>query len=287
MYSKTKVQRLSIIWNLLLLTIGGIVYVIGINAVVIHHNFITGGLYGLVLMVYYNTGLLSPGIWYLLMNIPLLILGWIFVSKRFLLYSVYCVGVITLASELLTINFGLSKQLYAAIAGGVLSGAGSGMILRSVGSSGGLDIVAVILNQKFNFGVGKTFMIFNGILFSLVISQYGADIFIASLILTYVSTRVIDYVLTLSNQRKIVYIISDKFDEISVDVMDQLKLGATFLQAKGAYSGKDKQILMTITNNFLLKRLEEAVFKIDEHALFIVENSYDVIGSSFRKRKIY
>ncbi len=287
MHLQKRDQWLSIGWNLLLLTIGGIVYVIGVNAVIIHHNFITGGLYGLVLMIYYNTGTLSPGIWYLLLNIPLLILGWIFVSKRFLFYSVYCVVVITLASELLTINFGLNKQIYAAIAGGVLTGTGSGLILRSIGSSGGLDIVAVILSQKFNFGVGRTFMIFNGILFSLAISQYGADIFIASLILTYVSTRVLDYVLTLSNQRKIVYIITDKSDQISKDVMGQLKLGATFLKARGAYSGKDKQILMTITNNILLKRLEEVVFNIDEHALFIVENSYDVIGSGFRKRKMY
>ncbi len=287
MESKNKDQWLSIVWNLLLLTTGSIIYVIGINAVVIHHNFITGGLYGLVLMIYYNTGTLSPGIWYLMLNTPLLIMGWIFVSKRFLLYSVYCVVVITLASELLTIDFGLNKQIYAAIAGGVLSGTGSGLILRSIGSSGGLDIVAVILSQKFNIGVGKTFMIFNGFLFSLVISQYGADIFIASLILTFVSTRVIDYVLTLSNQRKIVYIITDKSQEISQDILNRLKLGATFLQARGAYSGKDKQILMTITNNILLKRLEEAVFNIDEQALFIVEKSYDVIGSNFRKRKIY
>ena len=69
--------------------------------------------------------------------------------------------------------------------------------------------------------------------------------------------------------------------------MKEMKIGATFIKARGAYSGRDKEILMAITNNIQLKRLEEKVFNIDSDALFIVENSYDVIGSSFKKRKIY
>ena len=69
--------------------------------------------------------------------------------------------------------------------------------------------------------------------------------------------------------------------------MKKMKIGATFIKGRGAFSGKDKEILMAITNNIQLKRIEETVFTIDPEALFIVENSYDVIGSSFKKRKIY
>ncbi len=69
--------------------------------------------------------------------------------------------------------------------------------------------------------------------------------------------------------------------------MNDLHLGATFIKGRGAYSGRHKEILMAITNNIQLKRMEEKVFSIDPDALFIVENSFDVIGSSFRKRKIY
>lgn len=279
--------RFSVLWNLFLLTVGPVIYIVGMNGIVIHQNFIPGGLYGLCLFIYYKTGLLSPGIMYLLFNIPLLILGWIYISHRFLLYTIYSVVVIFLASEFITVDFGIVNQTYAAIAGGFVCGAGSGIILRSIGSAGGLDIIAIILFRYFNIGVGRTYLGFNIILFSLVLSQYSADIFIASIILTFVTANALNYVLTLSNQKKIVYIISEQSTEIVKDVIDRLKLGATKIQAKGAYSGQDKEIVMTITNNLQLKRLEESVFRIDSDALFIVENSYNVIGSNFNKRKIY
>jgi len=279
--------RFSVFWNLFLLTAGSVIYIVGMNGIVVHHSFIPGGLYGLCLFIYYKTGLLSPGTWYLVLNIPLFILGWIYISRRFLLYTIYSVVVIFFAAEFITVNFGITNQTYAAIAGGFVCGAGSGIILRSIGSAGGLDVIAIILFRYFNIGVGRTYLGFNILLFSMVLAQYSADIFIASIILTFVTTNALNYVLTLSNQRKIVYIISDKSAEITQDIIDRLHLGATKIQAKGAYTNQDKEIVMTITNNLQLKRLEESVFKIDADALFIVENSYNVIGSNFNKRKIY
>ncbi|WP_136809796.1 YitT family protein [Desulfosediminicola flagellatus] len=287
MGSKLNDLKYSVAWNLVLLTVGSLIYIVGMNGIVVHHNFIPGGLYGLCLFIFYKTDLLSPGIWYLVLNVPLLILGWIYVSRRFILYTIYSVLLITVASELITVDLGITDQLYAAIAGGAIIGTGSGVLLRSIGSAGGLDVIAIILNRYFNLGIGKTFMLFNMLLFSLVISQYGADIFIASVILTAVTSTSLNYCLTMFNQRKIVYVISEKSQQISDSISDTLKLGSTLIQGRGAYSGQDKEILMTITNNILLKRLEEAVFTIDEDALFIVENSYDVIGSNFNKRKIY
>lgn len=279
--------RFSIPWNLFLLTLGSVIFVIGMNGIVIHHNFIPGGLYGLILFIYYTTDTLSPGIWYFLLNIPLCVLGWLYISKRFVLYTVYAVTVLSVAAELITLDFGMQNQLYGAIAGGCLLGAGGGIILRSIGSAGGLDVVAIILYRQFNIGIGKTYMLFNVILFTLVITSYGADIFVASLILTFVTSSALNYLLTLSNHRKIVYIISSKPAEIAKSITETLNMGATFIHGRGAYSGNNKDIIMTITNNVLLKRLEEAVFTLDEEALFIVEDSYDVIGSTFNKRKIY
>ncbi len=279
--------KYSVGWNIFLLTIGSFFFILGINGIVVHHTFITGGLYGACLLIYYKFGILSPGILYLLFNIPLCILGWFLVSKRFVLYSIYATLVLTLLSEVVTVDFGIREQIYAAIAGGFLCGAGSGIILRSLGSAGGLDIIAIVINKFFNFGIGKFFMIFNTILFAFVIVNYNADIFVASILLVFISSKSLDYFLSLFNQRKVVYVISDMAEQIATVVINELKLGATFIQAKGAYSGKEKKILMAITNNIQLKRLEEAVFTFDEHALFIVENSYDVIGSTFRRRKIY
>lgn len=284
---KKRHYRYSVPWNLLLLSLGSIVFMAGINGVVVHHNFIPGGLYGTCLLIYYKAELLSPGIIYFLLNIPLCILGWFLVSKRFVLYSVYTAVLVTILSELLIIDFGIDEQIYAAIAGGFLCGAGCGIILRSIGSSGGLDIAAIIVNKYFNVGVGKFFMVYNCVLFSVVFAGYSPDIFVASILLVFISSKALDYFLTFFNQRKVVYVISDVGEAIGEVVTNKMNMGATFIQGRGAYSGKEKPILMTVTNNIQLKKLEEMVFTLDEHAVFIVENSFDVIGSNFRKRKIY
>ena len=273
--------------DIVLITLGSLVFAIGVEAILVHQKFIIGGLYGTCLFLYYQTGLLTPGQWYLLLNIPLLIAGWIYLSRRFFYYSVYGVIILTVFTEILHLNYHIENQLYAAVAGGVICGIGSGIILRSRGSGGGLDVMAIILNQKFNLGVGKFYMLYNTILFTFVLTQYKPDIVIASLILTFIASISLEQVLALFNQRKIVYILSNEFEQITGVITGELHMGATLIDVKGAYSGKKKQMVMTITNNLQLKRLENKVFSIDQEALFIVENSFNVIGSGLGKRKMY
>jgi uncharacterized membrane-anchored protein YitT (DUF2179 family) len=246
--------KFSISWNLFLLTVGSIIYVIGINGIIIHHTFIPGGLYGLCLYIFYKTDLLSPGILYFLFNIPLCALGWLLVSRRFVLYTLYAVLVVTLSSELITLDLGIHEQIYAAVAAGFICGAGCGIILRSLGSAGGLDVIAIVLHKYFNIGIGKIFLVFNLCLFSLVFSSHGADIFVASIILTFVNSNALDYFLSLFNQRKIIYVISEFSGKIAQAISKDLQVGATFIKGRGAYSGKDKEILMAITNNIQLKK---------------------------------
>ncbi|MFH0782742.1 MAG: YitT family protein [Pseudomonadota bacterium] len=133
------------------------------------------------LLIFYKTNLLSPSIWYFSLNIPLLIACWIFLSKHFFFYSLYEVCMLSFFSEILTLDFAINNQLYAAVAGGAICGVGAGINLRSRGSGEGLDIIAIILHQKFNFGVGKFFMLYNAALFTFVFSQYHPDIVIASI----------------------------------------------------------------------------------------------------------
>ncbi len=282
-----KNPTIAVLWDLILLTLGAFVYAVGAEAILVHHKFIIGGIYGTALLIFYKTNLLSPAAWYLLLNLPLFIIGWIFLSRRFFFYSVYGVCALTIFAELLTLNFVITDQMYAAIAGGAICGLGAGINLRSRGSGGGLDIIAIILNQKFNFGVGKFFMLYNVALFTFVFSQYQADIVIASIILTFIASITVDHVLSMFNQRKIVYILSNDHQSLVEKITHEMHQGVTLIEARGAYSGRHKQMLMTITNNLQLKRLEEKVFDIDPDALFIVENSFNVIGSNFGKRKMY
>jgi uncharacterized membrane-anchored protein YitT (DUF2179 family) len=115
----------------------------------------------------------------------------------------------------------------------------------------------------------------------------NTDLVIASMILVFISSTMVDYTLSIFSQRKVVYIISEKYQDIAQVILKDLKRGATIIKAEGAYSGKERNMLMTITNNVQLKRLEEVVFTIDADAMFIVENTFNVIGSTFGKRKLY
>jgi uncharacterized membrane-anchored protein YitT (DUF2179 family) len=277
----------SPLWNLFLITSGSVIWALGVKAIVVHHQFITGGLFGVSLLFYYSTDLLSPGITYALLNIPLFAVGWIMVGRRFFFYSLYAMALTTIAYELISVDLGVKDSLHAAIAGGLLCGAGSGIILRSLGSGGGLDVMAVIFNQKYNLGLGRFHLIFNSLLFFAAVLYLDIDLIIASLILAFINAGALEYVMALFNQRKIAYIISDENIRIADAIIYDLQKGATFIRARGAYTRRDRDIVMTITNNVQLKHLEQTVFKIDPHALFIVENTFNVIGSGFGRRRLY
>jgi len=277
----------SIFWNCGLITIGSLIQAIALKAVAIPHNFVPGGLFGVGSLIYYQTGWLNPGLFYLLLNVPMFILGYIYISRRFLGFSALAMLLITVFYQLIEFQIVIGNQFYAALVFGVLLGVGAGMVLRSLGSNGGLDVIAVILNQKFNIGLGKVYFIFNLVLFSLSFVSLDNDLVIASMIAVFLCSVSIDYCLSLFNQRKLTFIVSSKPEEIADQIMTHLKIGTTMLPAVGAYRKEPRTVLMVVINNIQLKRLEELVFTTDNHALFVVENTFNVLGSTFSRRKIY
>ena len=176
----------SIFWNCGLITIGTLIQAIALKAIAIPHNFVPSGLFGVGSLLFYKTGFLNPGLLYLVLNVPMFILGYIFISRRFLWYSALAMGLISLFYQLIDFQIAISHQLYAALVFGALLGVGAGMVLRSLGSNGGLDVAAVILNQKFNIGVGKVYFGFNLVLFCLSLASLDNDLVIASIIAVFV-----------------------------------------------------------------------------------------------------
>ncbi|MBW2250889.1 MAG: YitT family protein [Deltaproteobacteria bacterium] len=287
MSTNKKTIVFSVAWNLILLMVGAVVLAIGIKAIAIPNGFIAGGFSGLSLLIYYVFGGLSPGTWYFVLNVPLFIAGWIFLSRRFFFYSLFGMVVLTVAIDLIPFTIPIHDKLLAALAAGVLIGAGAGTYLHSLGSAGGSDIIAVILNQKFNVKIGRFYFYFNLVLFGFSFIFLDIDIILFSLILSFVVSQVTDYFLSMFNQRKMVIIISDRSDSIAKAIFEKLNRGSTFLFGRGAYTGRRKKVIMTVVNNYQLKRLEEAVFNVDSDAFFITENTFSVIGKGFSRRKQY
>ena len=277
----------TIFWNAGLIIVGSLIQAIALKGIATPHQFVPGGIFGVGSLIYYKTGWLNPGLFYLLLNIPMFVLGYVFISRRFLWYSALAMVVISLFYQLVQFQLPIGNQLYAALVFGVLLGSGAGMVLRSLGSNGGLDVAAVILNQKYNIGVGKVYFSFNVLLFSLSFATLDNDLVIASMIGVFVCSLAVDYVLSMFNQRKLTFIVSVRPQEVADQVMAKLKIGTTMLPAIGAYHKQNRTVLMVVINNIQLKRLEEIVFTEDEHALFIVENTFSVLGSTFSRRKLY
>ena len=277
----------SIPWNMLLITTGSVIIALALKGIAFEHAFIPGGIFGVSSLVYFSSELGSISTWYLLFNIPMFIIAWKFISKRFLFYSLYSMLIFTAIYAFLDVNFHIANQLYAAITCGMLSGLGAGIVLRSLGSNGGLDVMGVVFYQKFNIGLGKFYFFFNLLLYIFSFIFFDNDLVIASMIMLFCTSSAMDYALSMFNQSKVVLVISNKPKDISAMINQKFRMGSTLLNGVGGYSGTPKQIVFTVINNIQLKRLEEIVFTIDPDALFIAENTFSVIGSNLGRRKIY
>ena len=277
----------SVAWNLVLLLAGSIVFAIALNGIIIPKGFITGGLSGVSLLIYYTTDILSPGIWYLLINIPVFIVGWVLISRRFFFYSLYGMIVFSLAIELIQVNIEIHDAFLAILAGGALSGVGSGIALHSLGSLGGMDIISILLNQKFGIRIGTFLFFFNLLLFGFSFGMLSTDLVLYSVALSFITSQVLDHFLTMFNQRKMVLVISKFNEQIAELIKTRLNRGATFLNGTGAYSGDEKKIIFTVVHNYQLKRVEELVFGIDPDAFLITENTFNVVGKGFSKASKY
>ncbi|MGV7004344.1 YitT family protein [Desulfovibrio sp. QI0442] len=282
--SYNKALAESVIWNLLWLTLGAVLMAICIQSVAAPHGFLSGGVMGVGLLVNYWTGTLTPLVWYALLCVPVYALGWFGVGKRFLLYTAYGTLCTTLFSFFITFEIPITNEVYATVVGGVLHGAACGIMLRTLGSSGGTDVVAVLLKERWSVPIGQFNFLFNSLLFLTAASHMALDLIVASMLMMFISASTLEYVLGLFNRRKLVMIISDHGEEISEAILVTERFGATLVRGKGAYSGSDREILLTVTNNVALKRLENLVFSIDPRALFIVENTFYVSGGQFARR---
>jgi uncharacterized membrane-anchored protein YitT (DUF2179 family) len=276
----------SIPWNLFLLTLGAFSFAVGAQCIAAKQGFLTGGVYGTALLIWYATKLLSPPVWFILLNIPLFALAWFSVGRQFLLYTAYGVFMTSFFGHLLeAYSIPIHNELYAAVAGGVLCGAGVGLCLRSMGSSGGLDVVAVMLRERWNIAIGKFGFCYNTLLFLSGAKFISLDLIMVSSIFVFINAVALEQVIGLFNQRKLVFIISGNGQAICEAIMKMERHGATLLQGQGLYSGAERGIILTVTNNIALKSLEHLVLSLDEHALFIVENTSYVSGANFIHRR--
>ncbi|MBU1184918.1 MAG: YitT family protein [Proteobacteria bacterium] len=265
-------------WNLVLLVLGSLLCGVVVNGILIPHGFVSGGVTGLALVFHYLVPSLSVALIYALANVPLFIAGWFFISRRFFLYSIVGTLIFSAAVQWAQFPVPVQDKLLAAILAGLIFGTGSGVILKSMGSAGGTDILSVIFLHRFSIRVGTTVLAFNTLVLATAALLFSLEGALYTLIYLYVSTKIVDLVVSGLSQRKAVFIISLRWEKISPRILTEIHRGVTILRGQGAYSQREQQILYTVVTFREVATLKQIVRSEDPAAFVVVSDTTEVMG---------
>jgi uncharacterized membrane-anchored protein YitT (DUF2179 family) len=276
-HDKVEATRV-ILWNLLLITSGSLICALAINGVLIPHGFLSGGFVGAALIIHYLVPILPVAGLYFLLNIPVYFLGWKYIGRRFFMYSVAGTIIFSLAVLWEPFIIPIHDKMLAAIFAGIMSGAGGGIILRSFGSAGGMDILSVILFKRFSIRLGSSILVLNSLILCIGAYYFSLEEALYTLIFLFVATQVLNVVIYGLSQRKSVHIISSQWEKINKMVIDRIHRGVTFIGGRGGYTGQDIQIVFTVISLQELPRLKKLINEIDPQAFVVVSDTLEVMG---------
>lgn len=265
-----------------IITLGCFFYAIAINYFFISNHLAEGGVAGICLILYYLFKL-PVGIMYLVINIPLLIIGWRLVGRDFLFKTLYGT---TCLSFLITFTQnwkGPSNDiLLGAIYGGALIGIGLGLIFMVNGSTGGTDIVARILNRYFDIPMGKTILFLDVVILGVATIFFGKEVVMYTLISMVIVSKAIDYFQDGYTKSKGITIISTKSEEIKSRIMDKIGRGTTIIKAEGGYTGNEIDLLFCVVSKFEVTKVKNIVKEIDTFAFLTISDVSEVLGEGFK-----
>ncbi len=271
-------------WRTLLFTqLGCLAFALVINGILIPQHFFSGGLMGISLLIRSLSGEQAPlSVLYVLLNIPIFLLGYRAFSLRFIVVSLLGMAILSISLELTEgMQVPTREPILAAILGGVISGGGSGFYLRFGGSVGGLDILGAYFKKKFAVPIGTTFIIVNISVIGANAYLYDLDIALYTGIFMYVFSWALQRVQTGFSQRKAVFIISNHPEAVAENVIRKLDRGLTFFHAYGGFEKEPKKVIYTVINLLELGRLKQYLFETDPDAFVAVNDTAEVIGRRF------
>lgn len=271
----------------IILFIGSIIYAAGLEIFLVPNNVIDGGVVGISIMASHLTGL-PLGVFLIVVNIPFVYLGYKQIGKTFTLSTLFSILSLSYWSNIFLPIPGLTNDLFlASVFGGVILGIGVGLIVRYGGSLDGSEIVAILMDKRTSFSVGEIVMVINLFILTGAGLVFGWDRAMYSLVTYFIAAKVIDITIEGLDESKAAIIVSDHSEEIADALMARLGRGVTFLKGQGAYSGDEKRILYTVITRLEIAKLKTIVEEIDENAFVTINDVYDVLGGTFKKKAIH
>jgi len=267
-----------VLWNLLLISSGSLICALAVNGILIPHGFLSGGFVGATLIIHYLFPFLPVAGLYFVLNIPVYFLGWKYIGRRFFMYSLAGMVIFSLAVLWKPFIIPVHDRMLAAIFAGILSGAGGGIILKSLGSAGGMDILSIILFKRYGIRLGTSILVLNILILSIAAYVFSVEEALYTLIFLFVSTQVLNVVIYGLSQRKAVFIISPRWEKIHRTIIETVQRGVTIIDGRGGYTGQDVQMLFTVISHQELPRLKKLIDEIDSQAFVVVSDTLEVMG---------
>lgn len=264
--------------------VGCFIYSLGVNLFLTNAKLVSGGVTGIALILQYASNIPS-GITVFILNIPLFLISYKFLSKRFTLYT--AIGMVSISLSLIITKplsslIQVNDILLYCIYGGVLCGIGMGLVFYRNGSTGGLDIITMVIRKKYsNFEIGKLNFSFNLIIVAIAAIIFGLPQALYTLISMFIQGTILDRVLNGFTSKKLLLILTEKENEIINYVMNDLHRGITSIMAEGEYTHSKKKMLYVAITSSQFISLKNKILRIDPKAFITIIDASEVKGKGF------
>lgn len=260
----------------LLVVLGSLIVAFAFNFFLIPHEILSSGISGIAILL----GILTPfdtGFYNFILNIPLLILGYVKLGRTIVLNTLVCVFSLSLFLYLLPVTAVTDNMLLSTVFGGGIGGLGVGIILKFAGTSGGLDIIAIIISRTSSFSIGLLLTGMNGIIVLISGFVFDWEIALYTLLSIYITGKMIDTIFT-DHVKLTMQIVTTEGDAIRDELLESIYRGITITEGRGGYTNEKKDILMMVLTRYETMHVKNVVRKHDEDAFINIFETVEVDG---------
>ena len=284
-FNKDNVRRMLV--DTCFFVVGSMFYAAGINIFAVPNNIAESGATGLAIAANYLFHV-PVGVANFIINVPLFILAWIFLGKRFVGRTLWVVVILSAALDLTTLFYPTytGDPILASLFCGVLTGVGLGLVMIRGATSGGTDIAGKIVHKFFpQVSLGAAIAVSNSIVVLLCALAFrSVESAMYAVIVIVLSGRVLDYIVYGLGRGKMLMIITEKPQELSDAILQHVGRGVSILPVTGAYTGMEKSMLVVAIHRSDVAKIYKVLKTVDEHAFTIVTEAGEVLGQGFRRR---
>ena len=281
---------LTVLWDYFLMTVGSVIFCMAWTSFVIPNGLASGGLTGLCTIFQYGTGI-PVGLTYPILNVALLILGFITLGKGFGVKTIYVIALTSVLFEVLPmfpqLHVLMDEKLLVALVGATMESVGLGLVLLRGGSSGGTDIIAMMINKYWPVSPGRVYLITDLVIISCLLFVPGKGL--VDMIYAYVMmlgfSFGVDFVLLGNKSSVQILVFSSKYEEIVNHIIHEVHRGVTALQSVGWYSQKESKVLLIVARKQQMNEVVNEIKTIDKQAFISVSTAMSVFGEGFEEVK--